>query len=169
MESAHSKTIEYLVLSWHLNECVHGVLENKGKVSMDNTISQIIYTRCVIKPVNRIKDKDWNQKQRCSTDLIKVSGLSHKRVNKMDPCLAWIMFHKIANMQRYLKHKEEDSPLLPLEIADKMKVKQLRSIHIRCATLQMINQVSLFNIACRSPRIFFIFNPEALRFGIITG
>ena len=90
---------------------------------MDNTISQIIYTRCVIKPVNRIKDKDWNQKQRCSTDLIKVSGLSHKRVNKMDPCLAWIMFHKIANMQRYLKHKEEDSPLLPLEIADKMKVK----------------------------------------------
>eukprot|EP00957_Ditylum_brightwellii_P112476 8575386-Ditylum_brightwellii.AAC.1 len=36
-----------------------------------------------------------------------VCGLSHKRAKQSDPRLGWIMFHKIVNMCRDIKLKEE--------------------------------------------------------------
>ena len=56
MEVSHSKTVGYIVLSHHLNQYVHVVLEQKGKVLTENELSQMDYTHSVIKRVNKIKD-----------------------------------------------------------------------------------------------------------------
>ena len=66
---------------------------------------QMIYTHCAIKSVNKTEEKYNNQKKRISTSLIKVSGLYHNMQNKLDPDLAWIMFHNIDNIFHKLNHK----------------------------------------------------------------
>ena len=39
--------------------------------------------------------------------MIKVLGLGHKREKKIDPRLAWFMFHKIYHIYSAINNKEE--------------------------------------------------------------
>ena len=58
------------------------------------------YTRSVIKRVNNIEDGHDNQRKKSRTGLVKVSSISNNISRQIDPSLAWLMFHKIAQMYR---------------------------------------------------------------------
>ena len=92
-----------------------------------------MYTGCVINNINKIEDRDKNQKKRISTGIIMVLLFLHNRSNQSDPHLAWIMFHNISNMYFNLKQEEQDSPFIPLAIADgKEDITVKDSRHNRC-------------------------------------
>ena len=63
------------------------------------------YTRSVIKRVNRIEDGHDNQRKKSRTGLLKVSSISNNIERQNDPRLAWLMFHKIAQMYRDIRRK----------------------------------------------------------------
>ena len=66
------------------------------------------YTRLVIKRVKNIEDGHDNQRKKSRTVLVNVSSISNIRPKQSDPRLAWMMFHKIAQMYRYIKEQEND-------------------------------------------------------------
>ena len=58
MEVDHKKYIVSIILPHLLNDCICDVIKNKGKKSTANDNSQVDYTRCVIKRVKNIEDKE---------------------------------------------------------------------------------------------------------------
>ena len=65
-------------------------------------------TRLVIKRVNSTEDGHDKQRNKGRTGLVKVSRISNNRARKSDPRLAWLMFHKIAQMYRYIREQESE-------------------------------------------------------------
>ena len=57
--------------------------------------------------VNKEEENAEGYKIKTTTVIIKVSGLSRKRVNQCDPRLAWEMFHNIYHMYSDINNKEE--------------------------------------------------------------
>ena len=87
------------------------------KVITPNASSQ--YTRSVIKRVNKCEDGHDNQMKKSRTGLVKVSSISNNRSRKSDPSLAWLMFHKIAQMYRDIRQQEsEEATGLILNLRD---------------------------------------------------
>ena len=75
------------------------------------------YTRSVIKRVNRKEDGHDNQRNNIRIGLVKVSIIINNRANQSGPVLAWLMFHKIAQMYRDIREQEsEESTELILNI-----------------------------------------------------
>ena len=61
------------------------------------------YTRSVMKRVNNIEDGHDKQRKKIRTGLVKVSSISNNRARHSDPMLAWMTFHKIAQMYRDIR------------------------------------------------------------------
>ena len=72
------------------------------------------YTRSLIKRVKNIEDGHAKQRKKSRTGLVKVSSISNNRVRQSDPRLAWLMFHKIAQMYTYIREQvcEEATELI---------------------------------------------------------
>ena len=93
----------------------HGVaqkLQNVVKAANyrcgDNDIlekSSMRYYQEVIKRLNRKEDDHEEKKKRTCTGLVKVSRLRNTRSSQSDTKLAGIMFHKLDDIYRYLKHQ----------------------------------------------------------------
>ena len=66
------------------------------------------YTRLFIKRVINIEDGHDNQSKKSRTGLVKVSSISNNRARQSDPRLAWLMFHKIAQMYRDIREQESE-------------------------------------------------------------
>ena len=64
------------------------------------------YARISIKRVDINEEGEEVQKRKMRADMIKVSGLSHKKENKSDPRLTWFMFHNIYIVYSDTKNKE---------------------------------------------------------------
>ena len=69
------------------------------------TNSSSKYTRSVIKRVNRKEDGHNTQRKKLRTGLVKVSSISNNRSRQSYPRLAWLMFHKIAQMYRDIREQ----------------------------------------------------------------
>ena len=69
------------------------------------------YCRAVVKPVFFEEAHD-NQRKKSRTGLIKISSLSNNGPKQSDPGIAFIMFHKIANMYRDITKQETVQALL---------------------------------------------------------
>ena len=74
-EGTHTKKIESILLSNSLNQCMHAIVQKKGKASTDNHISQMDYIHSVIKREKKIENKENNQNETISTGSIKFSRL----------------------------------------------------------------------------------------------
>ena len=94
---------------------LHGVGRQDAKKSIKSR-SALRYYHRLIAPVNKEEENAEGQKRKTTTGIIKVSGLSHKRVNKCDLRLAWEMFHKIYHMYSDIKNKEKTNTALLLTI-----------------------------------------------------
>ena len=66
------------------------------------------YTRLVIKRVKNIEDGRDMQRKKSRTVLVKVSSISNNRARQSDPRLAWLIFHKIAQMYRDIREQESE-------------------------------------------------------------
>ena len=66
------------------------------------------YTRSFIKQVNNIKDRHDNQSKKSITVLVKVSSISNNISRHSNPRLAWLIFHKIAQMYRDIREQESE-------------------------------------------------------------
>ena len=66
------------------------------------------YTRLVIKRVNNIEDGHDKQRKNNRAELLKVSSISNNITRQSYPRLAWLMFHKIAQMYRYIREQESE-------------------------------------------------------------
>ena len=64
-------------------------------------------TRSVIKQVNRKEDGHDTQRNKIITGLVKVSSISNNRARHSDPRVAWLVFHNIAKMYRYIIETNE--------------------------------------------------------------
>ena len=56
--------------------------------------------------MNNIEDGHDKQRKKSITVLANVSSISNNRARQSDPKLAWMMFHKIAQMYRYIREQE---------------------------------------------------------------
>ena len=63
------------------------------------------YTRSVIKRVNNLEDGHDKQRKNIRTGLVKVSRIINNRESQSDPRLAWMMFHKIAEVYRDIREQ----------------------------------------------------------------
>ena len=78
------------------------------------------YTLSVIMRVNNREDGHDNQRKKSRIGLLKVSSISNNISRKSDPRLAWLMFHKIAQMYIDIGEQEsEESTELILNLRDK--------------------------------------------------
>ena len=66
------------------------------------------YTRSVIKQVNRKEYGHDMQRKKIRTGLVKVSSIINNRARQSYPRLAWLMFHKIAQMYRDIREQERE-------------------------------------------------------------
>ena len=71
--------------------------------------------------MNNIEDGHDNQRKKIRTGLVKVSSISNYRYRNSDPRLAWMMFHKIAQMYRDIREQEsEEATELILNLCDNL-------------------------------------------------
>ena len=64
-----------------------------------------------------------NQRKKSRTGLVKVSSISNNISKQSDPRLAWLMFHKIAQMYRDIRQQESEEAMgLILNLRDKFKI-----------------------------------------------
>ena len=69
--------------------------------------------------MNNPEDGHDNQSKNSRTGLVKVSSISNNRSSQSDPRLAWLMFHKIAQMYRDIRQQEsEEATELILNLRD---------------------------------------------------
>ena len=66
------------------------------------------YTRSIIKRVKNREDGHDNQRKKSRTGLVKVPSMSNNRSRQSDPRLAWMMFHKIAQMYKDIREQENE-------------------------------------------------------------
>ena len=66
------------------------------------------YTRSVIKQFDRKEYGHDTQSKKNRTVLLKFSIIHNNRVRQSDSRLAWLMFHKIAQMYRYIREQESE-------------------------------------------------------------
>ena len=66
------------------------------------------YNLSVIKQVKNIEYSHDNQRKNSRTGLVKVSRISNNRARQSDPRLAWLMFHKIAQINRDIREQESE-------------------------------------------------------------
>ena len=66
------------------------------------------YTRLLFNRVKKTEDGHDKQRKEIRTGLVNVSIISNNRARRSDPRLAWLMFHKIAKMYRYIREQENE-------------------------------------------------------------
>ena len=93
---------------------------NTRKSTKDITAnSSCKYTRSAIKRVNRKEDGHDTKIKKIKTGLVKVSIIRKNRARESDPRLAWLIFHKIAQMYRDIRKQEsEEATSLILNLCD---------------------------------------------------
>ena len=64
------------------------------------------YTRSLIKRVNGTEDSHDKQRKKSITGSVKVPNICNNRARQSDPRLAWLIFHKIAQMYRDIREQE---------------------------------------------------------------
>ena len=77
-----------------LQKGIHSV-RKRNIVDEITAASAVKYSLRVIIRVNKYESKAEGQKITPRKGMIKVSGLIHKREDKSDPRLAWLMFQQI--------------------------------------------------------------------------
>ena len=82
---------------------VIGVVNARQSTKVITPHASSQYTRSVIKQINKREDGRDNQRKKIRTGLVKVSSISNIRSRQSDPRLAWLMFHKIAQMYRDIR------------------------------------------------------------------
>ena len=66
------------------------------------------YNRSVIKRFTGTEYGHDNQGKKSRKGLVKMSSISNNRARQSDPRLAWLMFHKIAQMYRDIREQESE-------------------------------------------------------------
>ena len=107
MEAANGLPIDVNTLGAELQLVIRAVNARQStKVITPNASSQ--YTCSVIKRVNKREDGHDNQRNKSRTGSVKVSSISNNRSRQSDTRLAWLMFHKIAQMYRDIRQQESE-------------------------------------------------------------
>ena len=71
--------------------------------------------------MNNLEDGHDNQRKKSRTGLVKVSSISNNISRQSDPRLAWLVFHKIAQMYRDIREQEsEEATELILNLCDNL-------------------------------------------------
>ena len=66
------------------------------------------YTRSIIKRVNNLEDGHDKQRKKSRTGFVNVSSISNNRARQSDTRLAWLIFHKMAQMYRDIREQESE-------------------------------------------------------------
>ena len=104
IEGANRLPIDVNTLGAELNFFIKSV--NARKSTKDITANSLSKcTGSVIKRVNCIKDGNYSQQNKSRTGSVKVSSIRNNIERQSDPRLAWLMFHKIVKMYRYIREK----------------------------------------------------------------
>jgi hypothetical protein len=92
-----------------LGETIHHMIKAVDKRAKGSTkaASKVAYARRVIRAVNQREPCAEGQTKFSRTGEIKVGGLSNRRAKQSDPRLAWVMFHRICEMFRNGKKKQQ--------------------------------------------------------------
>ena len=107
IEGAHGMPIDVNTLATELQLVIKSV--NARKSTKDITAnSSCKYTLSVIKRVNHKEDGHDMQSKKRKKGLVKVSSISNNRAWYIDLRLAWLMFHKIAQMYRDVRKQESE-------------------------------------------------------------
>ena len=104
MDSAHRMRKYANSLAPNLKQVIHFI----GKRDIVNWItpqSPIKYFHIKIRWVNKYEPKAEGQKITSRKVMIKVSGLIHKRSNKSNIIIAWLMFQNIYLMYQEINEK----------------------------------------------------------------
>ena len=104
IEGAHGLPIDVNTLGGELQLVITSVSARQS-TNIITPKSLAKYTRSVIKQVNKREDGHDNQRKKSRTGLVKVSSIINNRSRQSDPRLAWLMFHKIAQMYREIRQK----------------------------------------------------------------
>ena len=73
--------------------------------------------------MNNREDGHDYQRKKSRTGLVKVSSISNNRSRQSDPRLAWLMFHKIAQIYRDIRQQEsEEATELIINLRDEFKI-----------------------------------------------
>ena len=104
IEGAHGLPIYVNILGSELHFFIKAVNEQKSTKDITPKSSSK-YTWSVIKQVNCTEDVHDKQRKKSRTLLVKVSSISNNRLIQINPRLAWLMFHKIAQMYRDIRKK----------------------------------------------------------------
>ena len=102
IEGAHGFPIDDNTLGVELQLVVKVVNAQKSNKEITTKASSQ-YTRLVIKQVKNIEDGHDKQRNKSRTGLVKVSSIRNNRARHSDIRLAWLMFHKIAQMYRDIR------------------------------------------------------------------
>ena len=101
IEGAHGMPIDVNTLASEPQLVIKAVnAQQSTKGITENSTCK--YTHSVIKRVNCKEDGHDTQRKKIRTRLVKVSSIGNNRARQSDPRLAWMMFHKIAQMYRYI-------------------------------------------------------------------
>ena len=105
IESAHGLPIDVSTFGAEL-KFVTKVVNAQKSTKEITPKSSSKYTCSAINRVNRIEYGHYKQRRKSRTGLVKVSIMRKNRVRQSDPRLAWLVFHKIAQMYRDIRKQE---------------------------------------------------------------
>ena len=107
IEGAHGFPIDVNALGDELKFVIKAVNARQSTKEITPKSSST-YTHSVIKRVNCIEDSHDKQRKKSRTVLVNVSIISNNRARQSNPRLAWLMFHKIAQMYRDIREQESE-------------------------------------------------------------
>ena len=113
VEGGHRIPLDFLSVVHQLKNFVKATNYRCGDYNILEK-SSMRYRREVNKRVNKKEDDHEDQKRKSRAGLVKVSRLSNTQASQSGHMLAWIMFHKISEMYRDMKHKETLQALLEI-------------------------------------------------------
>ena len=102
IESAHGLPIDVNTLGAELQFFIKAVNARQSTKDITPKASSK-YTLSVIKRVNNIEESHDKQRKNRRTVLVKVSSISNNILRQVDSRIAWLMFHKIYQMYRYIR------------------------------------------------------------------